>query len=50
MPYGTLTTIAESELRFGLIYVGSDDGLVHVTRDGGVTWQRISDALPQHLW
>ncbi|MFO7314898.1 VPS10 domain-containing protein [Rhodothermus marinus] len=50
VPYGTLTTIAESELRFGLIYVGSDDGLVHVTRDGGVTWTRISDELPQHLW
>lgn len=50
VPYGTLTTVDESPLRFGLIYVGTDDGLVHVTRDGGATWTKISDALPQHLW
>lgn len=50
VPYGTLTTLDESPLQFGLIYTGSDDGLIHVTQDGGVTWQRISDSLPQHLW
>lgn len=50
VPYGTLTSIDESPLRFGLIYVGSDDGLVHVTRDGGYTWARISDSLPPDLW
>ncbi|NOX90384.1 MAG: glycosyl hydrolase [Calditrichaeota bacterium] len=50
VPYGTLTTIHESPLKFGLIYVGSDDGLVHVTKDGGVSWQRISDSLPQNYW
>lgn len=49
VPYGTLSTIHESPMRFGLIYAGSDDGLVHVTKDGGVTWTRISDKLPQHL-
>ncbi|GIV62177.1 MAG: hypothetical protein KatS3mg044_1043 [Rhodothermaceae bacterium] len=50
VPYGTLTTIDESPRRFGLLYTGSDDGLVHVSRDGGFSWTRISDALPQHLW
>ena len=50
VPYGTLTTIDESSLRFGLLYVGSDDGLVQVSRDGGYTWDRISDGLPQDLW
>ncbi len=50
VPYGTLTTIDESPLKFGLIYTGSDDGLVYVTKDGGVNWQRISDKLPQNLW
>ena len=50
VPYGTLTSIHESPLKFGLIYAGSDDGLVHVTKDGGVTWQRISDSLPQNYW
>lgn len=50
VPYGTLTTISESPLVFGLLYTGSDDGLVHVSRDGGFSWQRISDKLPQNLW
>ncbi len=50
VPYGTLTTISESPLKFGLIYTGSDDGLIHITRDGGDTWMRISDSLPPNLW
>ncbi|WP_456425523.1 WD40/YVTN/BNR-like repeat-containing protein [Rhodocaloribacter sp.] len=50
VPFGTLATIDESPLVFGLIYTGSDDGLIHVTRDGGVQWEHISDGLPQHLW
>lgn len=50
VPYGTLTTISESPLKFGLLYTGSDDGLVHISNDGGYTWKRISDNLPQHLW
>ena len=50
VPFGTLTTISESPLRFGLLYAGTDDGLVHVSRDGGVTWTRISGSLPQDLW
>lgn len=50
VPYGTLTTIHESPLRFGLIYTGSDDGYIYVTPDGGHEWRRISDSLPQHFW
>ena len=50
VPYGTLTTISESPLLFGLIYTGSDDGLIYVTRDGGFNWNRISDELPQDFW
>ncbi len=42
----TLTTIAESPLRPGLIYVGSDDGRVHVTRDGGKNWTDLSANVP----
>ncbi|MCC5945409.1 MAG: glycosyl hydrolase [Bernardetiaceae bacterium] len=41
VPYSTLTSIHESPLRFGLIYVGSDDGLVHKSQDGGYTWERL---------
>ncbi len=39
----TLTVIAPSPLEAGLIWTGSDDGRVHVTRDGGETWQRIDE-------
>ena len=48
--YGTLTTLSESSFQFGMLYVGSDDGLIHLTQDGGHSFQRISDALPQNLW
>ncbi len=48
--FGTITTIAESKFQFGLLYVGSDDGLINVSRDGGVNWIKISDNLPQDLW
>jgi len=50
VPYGTITTIHESPLKFGLIYVGTDDGLIHVTKDGGSSWKRISDNLPHGFW
>lgn len=50
VPYGTLTTISESPFTFGLIYAGTDDGYIHLTKDGGSTWTKISDKLPQDLW
>lgn len=48
--YGTLTAIHESPMKFGLIYAGSDDGLVHVTQDGGNNWESINNGLPKDLW
>ena len=50
VPFGTLSSIHESPLKFGLLYAGSDDGLIHVSKDGGASWKKISDALPQNLW
>jgi len=50
VPYGTLSSISESPLQFGLIYVGSDNGFIHLSRDLGYTWTKISNALPQDLW
>ena len=50
VPYGTLTSIHESPLRFGLLYTGSDDGLVHVSQDGGGNWTDISNGLPEKMW
>jgi len=41
IPFGTLTTIAESPLKFGLIYVGSDDGNINISKDGGYNWTKI---------
>lgn len=48
--YGTLTSISESPFQFGLIYTGSDDGLIYVTKDAGGSWTKISDVLPKDLW
>jgi photosystem II stability/assembly factor-like uncharacterized protein len=40
--YCTIFAVAESPLEEGLIWVGSDDGLVHVTEDGGDTWTNVT--------
>ena len=42
VPYGTLTTISESPLRFGLIYTGTDDGNIHRSFDGGYSWEQLN--------
>jgi photosystem II stability/assembly factor-like uncharacterized protein len=39
--YNTITSLAESPLAEGLIYAGTDDGLLQVTEDGGATWRRM---------
>ncbi len=40
--YDTIFSVAESPVRKGLIWVGSDDGLVHMTQDGGKSWQDVT--------
>lgn len=40
--YGTLAYILESPHEKGVIWTGSDDGLVYLTRDGGVTWKNVT--------
>jgi hypothetical protein len=40
--YDTVFAVAESPLSPGLIWAGSDDGLVHVTRDGGASWSNVT--------
>ncbi len=50
IPYHTIFSISESPLMFGLIYVGTDDGKVHVTRDSGKTWKPIMKGLPYQKW
>ncbi|MFC1502234.1 hypothetical protein ACFL6A_02365 [bacterium] len=48
--YQTLFAISESPLKFGLIYAGTDDGRVHVTKNGGLTWKEIVKGLPYGKW
>src|SRR5207244_8353141 len=40
--YGNIFTIAESPRVKGLIWTGSDDGLIHLTRDGGKQWTNVT--------
>jgi photosystem II stability/assembly factor-like uncharacterized protein len=42
----TITTIAESPLKAGLIWVGTDDGRVQVSRNGGRDWADVTDHVP----
>ena len=54
-PYGTITTISESPLKFGLLYVGTDDGNIQVSKDGGYTFSLINVSIsltkiPTNLW
>jgi photosystem II stability/assembly factor-like uncharacterized protein len=41
--YATITAISESPLIEGRLYVGTDDGLIHTSPDGGGTWTAMSD-------
>lgn len=39
--YGNITSISESPVVEGLLYVGTDDGLIHVSEDGGGNWRKV---------
>lgn len=47
--YSTIFALAESPLQKGVIYAGTDDGNVQVTRDGGGTWTNVNAGLPAGL-
>ena len=40
--YATIFAFAESPLQQGLFWAGSDDGLIHISRDGGASWQNVT--------
>jgi photosystem II stability/assembly factor-like uncharacterized protein len=50
VPFGTITCFSESSFQFGLLYVGTDDGNIQISKDSGQSWQKLSDNLPQNLW
>ena len=46
--YCTIFAALESPAQEGLIWAGSDDGLLHITKDGGTTWENVTpDILPE---
>ena len=51
--YNSITMIVPSALEEGVIWVGSDDGRIHITRDGGTNWQSVEGRLrrgPENAW
>ncbi len=50
VPFSTITVLAESPLKFGLLYAGTDDGNAWVSKDGGVKWDLIVNGLPANRW
>ncbi|MEO6212459.1 MAG: hypothetical protein ABIP65_02415 [Vicinamibacterales bacterium] len=50
IPYQTITALAESPRVKGLIYAGTDDGRLQVTRDTGGTWTDLSANVPTRKW
>ena len=52
IPFATITAIDESPFKFGLLYAGTDDGRVWVTKTSGDSWTEITAGLPfnKHVW
>jgi hypothetical protein len=48
--FSTITSLAESPLKFGLLYAGTDDGNVWVSKNGGENWEQINAGLPADKW
>ena len=50
VPFGTIVTLGESPIRFGMIYAGTDDGNIQLSKDGGYSWELVSASLPKGLY
>lgn len=50
IPYQTIFTISESTFQFGMIYAGTDDGRVWITKNHGENWTEITKGLPYRKW
>ncbi len=51
--YTSIVTIAPSPIQQGVIWVGTDDGRIHITEDGGNTWKSLEKKarkVPEHTW
>jgi photosystem II stability/assembly factor-like uncharacterized protein len=52
IPFATITAVDESPFKFGLLYAGTDDGRVWMTKTSGDNWTEITAGLPfnKHVW
>ncbi|HXW05984.1 MAG TPA: hypothetical protein VD833_12175, partial [Vicinamibacterales bacterium] len=50
IPFQTITALAESPRRRGVLYAGTDDGKLHVTVDGGKEWHELTTNVPTARW
>ncbi len=50
VPFSTISTISESPLKFGMIWVGTDDGRVHTHHRCGNSWKETVSGLPPGKW
>lgn len=50
VPFSTISALAESPLKFGLLYAGTDDGNVFISKDAGGNWITINEGLPSDKW
>lgn len=50
VPISTISAFAESPIKFGLLYAGSDDGNVWVSKNAGGSWENIAAGLPENRW
>jgi photosystem II stability/assembly factor-like uncharacterized protein len=50
IPYQTIVALAESPQNADVLYAGTDDGLFHVTLDGGKSWTNLTASVPTRKW
>lgn len=48
--YGNISALAESHMRFGLLYAGTDEGWLWVSKDSGLNWTRCLKGIPHNKW
>jgi photosystem II stability/assembly factor-like uncharacterized protein len=50
--YGSIVSLAESPLKEGLLFVGTDDGLIQISEDGGSSWRKVSKfpGIPENTY
>jgi len=48
--YGNISALAESHMKFGFLYAGTDEGWLWVSRDSGLNWKRCMNGIPHNKW